>query len=75
MIDNYELDEIMEILENYKDEKLAVIYLKEFNEKTATLGKLLMNLDHSLSNEEWKAKCDQAKKDIDQVVAKIKQNQ
>lgn len=75
MIDNYELDEIMEILENYQDEEMAVVLLKEFNEKTTRLGKLLMNLDPSLSSDEWKLLCDQAKKDIDAVVKKIRENQ
>lgn len=75
MIDNYELDEIMEILENYQDEEMAVVLLKEFNEKTTHLGKLLMNLDPSLSSDEWKVLCDQAKKDVDSVVQKIRANQ
>ncbi|MCK6595457.1 MAG: hypothetical protein L6Q33_09680 [Bacteriovoracaceae bacterium] len=75
MIDNYELDEIMDILENYQNEELAVVLLKEFNEKTTRLGKLLMNLDPSLTSEEWKLQCDQAKKDIDAVVKKIRDNQ
>lgn len=75
MIDNYELDEIMEILENYQDEEMAVVLLKEFNEKTTHLGKLLMNLDLSLSSDEWKLLCDQAKKDVDAVVKKIRENQ
>jgi hypothetical protein len=75
MIDNYELDEIMEILENYQDEEMAVVLLKEFNEKTTRLGKLLMNLDPSLSSDEWKLLCDQAKKDVDAVVKKIRENQ
>lgn len=75
MIDNYELDEIMEILENYQDEEMAVVLLKEFNEKTTHLGKLLMNLDPSLSSDEWKRLCDQAKKDVDAVVKKIRENQ
>lgn len=75
MIDNYELDEIMEILENYQDEEMAVVLLKEFNEKTTRLGKLLMNLDPSLTSDEWKLLCDQAKKDVDAVVKKIRENQ
>lgn len=74
MIDNYEIEEIMDILENYENEELAVQYLREFNEKTSYLGKLLMNLDKSLSNEEWKALCDKAKKDVDAVVQKIRNN-
>lgn len=72
MIDNCEIDEIMEILENYEDEELAVLYLREFNEKTAVLGKLLMNLNPDLTTEEWKQSCDKAKKDVDAVIQKIK---
>jgi len=74
MIDNYEVDEIMDILENYENEELAVQYLREFNEKTSILGRLLMNLDPSLSSEEWKLKCDLAKKEVDLVVQKIRAN-
>ncbi len=74
MLDTNEIDEIMEILENFEDEELAVRLLKEFNEKTARLGKLLMNLDKSLSHEDWKSQCDLAKKEIDNIVKKIKNN-
>lgn len=74
MIDNYEVDEIMDILENYENEELAVQYLREFNEKTSILGRLLMNLDPNLSSEEWKVKCDKAKKEVDLVVQKIRAN-
>ncbi len=72
MIDNYELEEIMDILENCEDEKAAVRLLKEFNEKTAQLGKLLMNIDESLSTEEWKIRCDTAKKEVDEVIGRIR---
>lgn len=74
MIDNYEIDEIMDILEHYENEELAVQYLREFNEKTSQLGNLLMNLDPSLTNEEWKQRCDMAKKDVDLVIQKIRNN-
>lgn len=74
MIDNYEIEEIMEILENYENEELAVQYLREFNDKTSYLGRLLMNLDKNLSNDEWKVLCDKAKKDVDAVVQKIRNN-
>lgn len=71
MIDNLQSQRILEILENLKDESLAVQLLKEFNDKTAKLGKLTLNLDPNLSSAEWKKLCDQAKKEVDEIVAKI----
>ncbi|ATH08508.1 hypothetical protein BIY24_11270 [Halobacteriovorax marinus] len=71
-IDNTELDEIMEKLENLDDEVLAVEKLREFNNATKKLGELLMNLNKDLSHGEWKTACDEAKKEVDRVVAEIK---
>lgn len=71
-IDNTELDEIMSKLENLEDEQLAVVKLQEFNNATKQLGELLMNMNKELSHGEWKAACDDAKKEVDKVVAEIK---
>ncbi|WP_372653852.1 hypothetical protein [Halobacteriovorax sp.] len=71
-IDNTELDEIMNKLENLEDEQLAVVKLQEFNKATIVLGELLMNLNKDLSHGEWKASCDEAKKEVDRIVAEIK---
>lgn len=62
----------MLILEELEDEQLAVQLLKELNDKTRALGVVLMNMDSSLSHEEWKKECDQAKKEVDLLVKKIK---
>ena len=72
MIDNREHEEILDILENMEDQQLAVMFLKEFNEKTARLGKLLMNRDESLGHDEWKKLCDQAKDDVERLVLEIR---
>ncbi|PIK16316.1 hypothetical protein [Halobacteriovorax sp. JY17] len=71
-IDNTELDEIMDKLENLEDEELAVVMLKEFNQATTKLGELLMNLNKDLSHGQWKAACDEAKKEVDRIVEEIK---
>ena len=70
-LDNSEIDQVMEKLEELDDQELAVTLLKEFNDSTKELGQLIMNLDKSLSNDEWKEKCDLAKKKVDAVVEKI----
>lgn len=72
MLDTQELDELMQILENHPDQGLAVLLLKEFNDKTRELGVLILNMDTELENEEWKKKCDQAKKEVDLVIKRIK---
>jgi hypothetical protein len=72
-IENIEIDEVMEILENMEDEQLAVIKLKEFNDATKVLGELLMNLDKELSHDEWKVRCDHAKKEVERIVDEIKE--
>jgi hypothetical protein len=73
MIDNSEIERILEKLENLKDEKLAVELLKEFNRASSELGKLLLNLDKSLTQEEWKILCGKAQSRLDQIVIKIDQ--
>lgn len=72
MLDNQELNEILEKLENLEDEELAVKLLKEFNEASGKLGKLLLNLDESLAHEDWKAMCDSAQARLDAILNKIR---
>lgn len=72
MLDNQEINELLEILENHDDEELAVELLKEFNRATKHLGKLVLNLDKSLSHDEWKKQCDAAQAELDIVVERIK---
>lgn len=71
MIDNKEIERILEKLENIEDENLAVELLKEFNRSSSELGKLLLNLDKTLTHEEWKSRCDQAQSKLDSIVKKI----
>ncbi len=71
MIDNKEIERILLKLENIEDEKLAVELLKEFNRSSSELGKLLLNLDKTLSHEEWKKRCDTAQAHLDSIVQKI----
>lgn len=71
MIQNTEIEKILEKLENLEDEGLAVELLKEFNLASSELGKLLLNLDKNLTHDEWKSRCDEAQKRLDQIVKKI----
>lgn len=71
MIDNKEINRILSKLEDCEDEEKAVMYLKKFNSQSKLLGKLLLNLDKSLTHEEWKKQCDQAQKELDHIVAEI----
>ena len=71
MIDNTEINLLLDKLENHSDEEEAVLLLKEFNAASSDLGKLLLNLDKNLAHEEWKKKCDLARKRLDEVVTKI----
>lgn len=71
MFDTTELQHILEKLENLDDEELAVELLAEFNEKKKSLGNLIMNRDPSLSHEEWKKQCDEAKIELDKVLRRI----
>jgi hypothetical protein len=73
MIDNSELDEILAKLESLEDEEKAVVLLQDFNKYSSDLGKLLLNLDKSLSNEEWKRQCEDAKNRLEKVIKEIKQ--
>lgn len=71
MLDNREVNAILEKLENLDDEAMAVNLLKEFNLASSRLGKLLLNLDNSLSHDEWKVECDRAQDELDRIVKKI----
>lgn len=71
MIDNSDIERILEKLENLEDEELAVSLLKEFNRSSSELGRLLLNLDNSLTHAEWKNRCDQAKLALDEIIKKI----
>ncbi|PIP91888.1 MAG: hypothetical protein COW01_11840 [Bdellovibrionales bacterium CG12_big_fil_rev_8_21_14_0_65_38_15] len=72
MFDNSEIEELLNKLEDIEDEVLAASLLSEFNAKSKVLGQLLMNIDTSLSHDEWKKRCDIAKKELDSVLSKIK---
>ncbi len=67
-----ELEEIVKILEDMKDEERAARLLKELNDRSAVLGKLLTSLDPELSHDEWKKNCDIAKERVDEIIAEIK---
>ena len=71
MLDNQDINRLLEILENCEDEELAVKLLQEFNGSSKRLGKLLLNLDKTLSHDEWKRQCDVAQKELDEVVKRI----
>lgn len=71
MLDNHEVNQILEKLETLEDEQLAVELLKEFNACSSKLGKLLLNLDKSISHETWKSECDKAQCALDSIVARI----
>ncbi|MBP9681393.1 MAG: hypothetical protein KBD76_08305 [Bacteriovorax sp.] len=71
MIDNNEIERILEKLENLENEQLAVELLREFNLASSELGKLLLNLDQSLTHEEWKKRCDKAQQKLNSIIKKI----
>lgn len=71
MIDNSEINKILELLENMEDEDLAVKLLQEFNFASKELGRLLLNQDSRISNEEWKKLCEEAQARLDKIVLRI----
>lgn len=71
LIDNSEVERVLAKLEELEDEGLAVELLKKFNDATRELGLLVMNKEEGLDHEEWKNKCDQAKKKVDAVLEQI----
>ena len=70
-IDNSEINEILDILENIEDEEVAASMLAELNEATRYHGKLIMNRDPQLSHEDWKKQCDEAAKEVKNIVDRI----
>jgi len=72
MISNEEWNILTEILENYEDENLAVLYLKELNALSKEQKNLLLNLDKNLDHDTWKKKCDEVNFKIKELIEKIK---
>ena len=72
IIDMSEMNELLSILEEMEDEQLAAKLLKELNDRTKELGGLIMNRDPNIQHGEWKAKSDEAKRVVDDVVKRIK---
>ncbi|EQC45483.1 hypothetical protein [Bacteriovorax sp. Seq25_V] len=72
ILDNKEVEEVMTILENLDDEVLAVELLKKFNEASKNLGMLVVNKDPRIPHDEWKVLCDEAQKELDDIVLSIK---
>ena len=72
LLQNKEMQEVLDKLENLEDEQLATELLREFNDRTKVLGQLIMNVDKNLSSDEWKLRCDEAKKSVDEILRKIK---
>jgi hypothetical protein len=71
ILDTQELDRVLEKLENMEDEALAVKMLKEFNDLTAQLGKLINNRDPNLETEAWKKMCDDAQDKINDFLDRL----
>jgi hypothetical protein len=72
-VEKAELSEIMEKIESIEDEQAAIDLLKDFNVKTKKLGNLIMNRDVELSHKNWEAQCEEAKKETDLIVKKIRE--
>ena len=75
LIKNDEINDILDVLEKMEDEVMAVSLLKEFNDKTKKLGKLITNKEENVGHAEWKVRCDDLKKEIDDLVLNIKKQQ
>lgn len=71
MLDNKDVNAILAKLEDLEDEELAVELLREFNSASKTLGQLILNMDKTITHEEWKSRCDVAQKALDKVVKRI----
>ena len=71
VIDNTEINKLLEILETLEDDELATSLLSEFNEATKRHGKIVLNRDPQLSNDDWKKKCDAAQKEVELIVERI----
>tara|TARA_B100000886_G_scaffold337417_1_gene298075 strand:- start:1111 stop:1347 length:237 start_codon:yes stop_codon:yes gene_type:complete len=74
VLDNREIENILDILEAIEDEELAASLLAEFNEATKNHGKLVMNRDPKLSNEDWKKMCDDAANEVEMILKKIEEH-
>jgi len=74
LIDNKEIESVVDILENMEDEELAASLLAEFNEATKNHGKLLLNRDPKLSNDDWKKQCDAAASEVSLILSKIQEH-
>lgn len=61
----------MDRLEQLEDQALATSLLKEFNDKSADVGRLLMNLDPQLDHHDWKEQCDRAQKELELLISRI----
>ena len=72
MLDHSEIAEYLEKLERIEDEALAVELLTQLNEKSKKMGQLIMNQDKELSHDQWKHLCDEAKKELDAVLERIR---
>ena len=72
MLKNDEVEEIMLILEQMEDEQLSARLLKLFSDASAHYGRLMLNLDESLSHDEWKKQTDQALVDLRAIIDTIK---
>lgn len=66
-----DLSQVMAILENMEDEEKAARLLKELNDATSELGKLIMNKNSDLGHDEWKKQCDEAKNKVDRIISSI----
>lgn len=71
LLDNRELEHLMTILEEMDDEELAVKLLAELNASTKHLGLLVLNTDPTITHDDWKDQCVQARKRVEKVVAQI----
>ena len=71
MIDNKEIEKILNKLENLEDEELAIKLLSEFNRSSSELGKLLLNHDSTLTNDQWEDLCKKAKEKLDNIIKRI----
>lgn len=66
-----DLMEITNILETMDDELLAANLLRELSEKNSKMKQIHFNRDPQLDHNEWKAQCDEAENEVNEVVKKI----
>jgi hypothetical protein len=67
-----EIENMMHILEEMVDEKLAVSLLQKFNELNSLQGKLALNFDQNLSHEEWKQEFDRVTEEMKKLIIEIR---